>query len=372
MSLRTSILSLTTAAAVTAGAFTAPVATAASYPSAGSVPVAQLDVNQPDGALAYVFADPVMKSKSDLAVRQVRELRAKAWDVNLPYKNSTVQSVARAHGFSSREAYANAISWDSGLEHAALQRAAEANYKFAHVRAVGADTPEVIDHMVAAENLTHEDMEHAVASWSTQGSRGDSEWDQLIARNGAWTMRTGHIMNMLEPTHTKFAQAQVGEATAGLYAWDDISGEPEPLQDGRYAFPIAIPEDSLDRAELITSGGTNLGSTGSLGLAWGGEVGIPVASPSSSDPEVFEVNSDGTYEAKSEGTATVTLKTFDMVNGQPQLSGTEVSKTVKVTKKSLGGSSSGSDIGTIVGIISAVLALIGVASQVVRQFGLMR
>ena len=48
------------------------------------------------------------------------------------------------------------------------------------------------------------------------------------------------------------------------------------------------------------------------------------------------------------------------------------SKTVNVTKKSLGGSSSGSDIGTIVGIISAVLALIGVASQVVRQFGLMR
>ena len=109
-----------------------------------------------------------------------------------------------------------------------------------------------------------------------------------------------------------------------------------------------------------------------MGLAWGGQVGIPVASPSSSDPEVFEVNSDGTYEAKSEGTATVTLKTFDMVNGQPQLSGTEVSKTVKVTKKSFGGSSSGSDIGTIVGIISAVLALIGVASQVVRQFGLMR
>ena len=74
MSLRTSILSLTTAAAVTAGAFTAPVATAASYPSAGSVPVAQLDVNQPDGALAYVFAEPVMESDIDLMVRQILSL----------------------------------------------------------------------------------------------------------------------------------------------------------------------------------------------------------------------------------------------------------------------------------------------------------
>lgn len=85
MSLRTSVLSLTTAAAVTAGAFAAPVAMAADFPSAGSVPVAELDVNHPDGALAYVFAEPVMQSEIDVVTRQVRELRAKAWDANLPF-----------------------------------------------------------------------------------------------------------------------------------------------------------------------------------------------------------------------------------------------------------------------------------------------
>ena len=83
MSLRTSVLSLTTAAAVTVGAFAAPVATAADFPSAGSVPVAELDVKYPDGALAYVFAEPVMESEIDLMVRQIRAIRARAWDANL-------------------------------------------------------------------------------------------------------------------------------------------------------------------------------------------------------------------------------------------------------------------------------------------------
>ena len=99
-----------------------------------------------------------------------------------------------------------------------------------------------------------------------------------------------------------------------------------------------------------------------------------MASPSSSDPEVLEVNKDGTYKAKSEGTATVTLNTYVLRNGQPQLSDNYVTKTVKVTKESPGGEVSfgGTNIGAIVGILAGVLALIGVAAQVARQLGILR
>ena len=90
MSFRTSVLALSTAVAVSTGAFVAPVATAAEFPPAGSVPVAELNVNYPDGALAYVFAEPVMQSDIDLVTRQVRQLRGKAWDANLPFDGGSL------------------------------------------------------------------------------------------------------------------------------------------------------------------------------------------------------------------------------------------------------------------------------------------
>ena len=56
------------------------------------------------------------------------------------------------------------------------------------------------------------------------------------------------------------------------------------------------------------------------------------------------------------------------------MSDNQVTKTVTVRKQSPGGdlSSGGMDAGTIVGIISGVLALIGVATQVARQLGILR
>ena len=156
-----------------------------------------------------------------------------------------------------------------------------------------------------------------------------------------------------------------------------MPGEPARIT-GRHAFPIAVPESAVNDTELMTTGGTSLGSQGSLGLSidgfWGAKLGVPGASPSSSDPEVLKVNEDGTYEAKSEGTATVTFNTYVVRNGQPQLSDNHVTKTVKVTKESLGGevSSGGTNIGAIVGILAGVLALIGVAAQVARQLGILR
>ena len=375
MSLRTSVLSLTTAAVMATGAFAAPVAMAADFPSAGSVPVAELDVNHPDGALAYVFAEPVMQSEIDVVTRQVRELRAKAWDANLPirtshdeeYRTFATRDAAQLKGFSTREDYVNGISWNRGIEHAALQRAAEENFDFNHDRLMGVESWTVREAKWNGENLVTADMSGAVGSWA-------EEWDNVLSGSG----ETGHLLNMLDPENKYFAQAQVGRIVAGLYVKEPVLEEPGRLDSVRHAFPIAVPESAVRNAELVSSGGTSVGSTGSVGLStegfWGAKLGVPVASPSSSDPEVLEVNEDGTYEAKSEGTATVTFTTYELVNGQPQVSDNHVTKTVKVTKKSVGGdlSSGGMNAGTIVAIISGVLALIGVAAQVARQLGILR
>ncbi|WP_411709554.1 CAP domain-containing protein [Corynebacterium sp. LaCa116] len=374
MSLRTSILSLTTAAAVTAGAFTAPVATAASYPSAGSVPVAQLDVNQPDGGLAYVYAEPVMESDIDLMVRQIRAIRARAWDTNLSIENVPLRELARRQGLGSREAYVNSISWSRGLEHAALQRAAEENAgpQLDHERVPGVECWTVTDAFKSAENINYLGADEAIDGWA-------DEWSNKVSGHGI----TGHLDNMIAPTHRYFAVAEVGTATAGLFSDGRFENSAENrtstrLDQGRHAFPIAVPTSSIDDAELFFSGGSTPGAKGSIGLRIegfnGARLGIPAASPSSSDPDILQVNDDGTYEAKSEGTATITLDTYELRNGQPTLSGNTVTKQVTVKKKSVIGdlSSGGTDVGAIMGIITAVLALLGVASQVSRQFGLLR
>ncbi len=375
MSFRTSVLALSTAVAVSTGAFVAPVATAAEFPPAGSVPVAELNVNHPDGALAYVFAEPVMQSEIDVVTRQVRELRAKAWDANLPirtfhdweYRTFATRDAAQLQGFSTREDYVNGISWSRGIEHAALQRAAEENFDFNHDRLMGVKSWTVREAEWNGENLATAEMSGAVSSWA-------EEWDNVLSGRG----ETGHLLNMLDPASRYFAQAQVGGVVAGLYAKKPVLEEPERLDSGRHAFPIAVPESAVRNAELVTTNGTSVGSTGSLGLSiegfWGTKLGVPVASPSSSDPEVLKVNEDGTYEAKSEGTVTVTFNTYVVRNGQPQLSDNQVTKIVQVTKESLGGevSSGGTNIGAIVGILAGVLALIGVAAQVARQLGILR
>ena len=132
--MRTRALALSTVAAMTAGALSVPTAGAVSYPSAGSVPIAQLDITQVDGGVAYVFATPELQSHIETVTRQLHELRAKAWDANLPFAGARLRDVAP-----DRTAYINGISWSRGLEHSAIQRAAEENYDFDHRRGDGGE-----------------------------------------------------------------------------------------------------------------------------------------------------------------------------------------------------------------------------------------
>ena len=368
MSVRTRALALSTIAALTAGALSVPAASAESYPSAGAVPVAQLDINQVDGGLAYVYATPVLQSHIDTVTRQLRELRARAWDANLPLNGASLRDVAP-----DRTAYINGMSWSRGLEHVALQRAAEENFDFDHQRAGGAEAWTAKPGAFSAENLTSTTMSEAIANWSTDGG-SNSEWNKLIRSNGYFTNGTGHLHNMLNPDNRYFAQAQVGNTTAGHYSTERVSGAPERLE-GRHAFPIAVPESAFSRADIRFTGGTHVGDSGSIGLSisgWGGaRLAVPGASVSSSNPEVLAVHPDGTYEALQEGTAELSITPFLMRNGKTRPSGEAISQTVKVSKKpAIGGAAGGSSAGAAIGIIAVIVAVLGIGTQVLRYMGL--
>lgn len=320
-----------------------------------------------DGGVAYVFATPELQSHIETVTRQLHELRAKAWDANLPFAGARLRDVAP-----DRTAYINGISWSRGLKHSAMQRAAEENYDFDHRRGDREEPWTVKSGAFFAENLTTSPMERAIANWSTDGGSG-SEWNQLIRSNGSYSDGAGYIYSLLNPANHYFAQAQVGSTTAGHYSEHAVSGAPERLE-GRHAFPIVVPEAALASAAIRFSGGTHVGDSGSIGVSiagWdGARLGVPGSSLTSSDPEVLAVHSDGTYEALQEGTAEVRITPYLRRNGETRPAGEALNQTVAVTKKpAISGSGGGSSAGAAIGIIAAIVAILGIGSQVLRQMG---
>ena len=150
-----------------------------------------------------------------------------------------------------------------------------------------------------------------------------------------------------------------------------MSGASERLE-GRHAFPISVPEAALASAAIRFSGGTHVGDSGSIGVSiagWdGARLGVPGSSLTSSDPEVLAVHSDGTYEALQEGTAEVRITPYLLRNGETRPAGEALNQTVAVTKKpAISGIGGGSSAGAAIGIIAAIVAILGIGSQVLRQ-----
>ena len=128
------------------------------------------------------------------------------------------------------------------------------------------------------------------------------------------------------------------------------------------------------QARLRFSGGTHVGDSGSIGVSiagWdGARLGVPGSSLTSSDPEVLAVHSDGTYEALQEGTAEVRITPYLLRNGETRPAGEALNQTVAVTKRpAISGSGGGSSAGAAIGIIAAIVAILGIGSQVLRQMG---
>lgn len=330
-----------------------------SIQSAGTSNVAALEVNIPDGLVAFMYGDLTMRSEATTALQQVRDLRAKAWDANPTFEFFSLRDysmhvvstrdAAAFEGLHSKEAYQNAISWDPGLEQAVIQRAAEENESMDHKRPDGSDTP-VLPGVGLGENLTTASMRQGVASFES------GEWNKLMAGN--W-QEAGHVTNMLNPAFRSYAQAQVGGMTAQLFTWSPTGKPAATLSDGRYAFPMTFKEDAISRAELQT-GTTYLNESGQLQVTIPG-FRNPAALPgrySSSNPSVFDVKPNGSFTAVAEGNATAQFTPLRLVNGQVVNSSQTITRDVTVAKRPAG-PSEGSSAGPAVGIIAAVLALFG-------------
>ena len=82
------------------------------------------------------------------------------------------------------------------------------------------------------------------------------------------------------------------------------------------------------------------------------------------------MHSDGTYEALQEGTAEVRITPYLLRNGETRAAGEALNQTVAVTKKpAISGSGGGSSAGAAIGIIAAIVAILGIGAQVLRQMG---
>ena len=73
------------------------------------------------------------------------------------------------------------------------------------------------------------------------------------------------------------------------------------------------------------------------------------------------MHSDGTYEALQEGTAEVRITPYLLRNGETRPAGEALNQTVAAV--------AGSSAGAAIGIIAAIVAILGIGSQVLRQMG---
>lgn len=351
-----------------------PSATAAtSFPSTGGTPLADLPVDRGNGLLTYLYADLHMTADKQAVMDQIREVRARGWDANpviryfslVDYSMHTepLREAAAREGFYTLEAYQTGINWDFGLEPGVIQRAAEENDNFDHVRPDGRDSF-TVNGISGGENLSPDNMSVAARNFAFAASgNSSSEWDKLLAGD---LDNAGHALNILNPAFKHFAQAQVGGVTAQVFTWDAAPEAAAPQQDSRYVFPVMFPTSRLADATLRT-GSTYVGESGQAQAII--EAHSTFALPgryTSSAPEILNVNPDGSYEAVATGTATIIFQPMIYANGVVSFGGTQVTREVTITQRPAASSESssheggnGADAGTIVGIITGVLALLG-------------
>ncbi|MDO5032177.1 hypothetical protein [Corynebacterium sp.] len=140
--------------------------------------------------------------------KALKELRGYMWDVNPPFKgysfdpyNGTLQDAARQEGITTKEQYQD-IKIDQDLNWIAVQRAVEITGVWGHVRPDGSETasatrgdraPEV-ESLAMGNTLT---MRTAIMdSW------GKGELKALQQANGEWSTANGHLVHLLHPRHT--------------------------------------------------------------------------------------------------------------------------------------------------------------------------
>lgn len=157
---------------------------------------------------------------------EVRVVRSRLWDENILYtldadantKGERLQDVARANGYTSKEAYVNGLTWSTELEKIAIQRAYEQTLTgLSHQRPDGTNNYTVISlngiqpsAEILASSTNSQSPKKSFGQWSYEPSKrknNKSEYDLLKEAKGVSNADNGHLHIILDPElkHIGFA-----------------------------------------------------------------------------------------------------------------------------------------------------------------------
>lgn len=165
------------------------------------------------------------ESLKEETLRAVRDLRAKAWDENVPYtqdgsnsNNMKLRDYLKSVGISSKDAYLNSIGYSKDHEKIAIQRAFELDITdLSHQRPDGSSYGTAVlpngskpYAEIVAWNTRDFSPKLAVDQWSVlprSNFDGKSEYDMLKESNGVYDNGNGHLHILLDPAYTSLGLA---------------------------------------------------------------------------------------------------------------------------------------------------------------------
>lgn len=158
---------------------------------------------------------------------EVQSLRAKMWDENVPYvrygssqTNTRLRDVARSYGYTSKEAYVNALKWSKDLEIISIQRVLEQQITgISHTRPDGSDNSSIVTHhnvfsqgeIISAGYSNDMSPSYTFNRWSFAKSAyraGKSEYQCLVEANGVFNKNNGHLHIILNPSYNYIGYAE--------------------------------------------------------------------------------------------------------------------------------------------------------------------
>lgn len=158
---------------------------------------------------------------------EIQSLRAKMWDENVPYvrygssqTNTRLRDVARSYGYTSKEAYVNALKWSKDLEIISIQRVLEQQITgISHTRPDGSDNSSIVTHHnvfsqgeIISAGYSHDmSPSYTFNRWSFAKSSyraGKSEYQCLLEANGVFNTNNGHLHIILNPSYNYIGYAE--------------------------------------------------------------------------------------------------------------------------------------------------------------------
>ena len=181
-----------------------------------------MELNQPADQVIAVEAKFNLTSDQEIAMRELRKLRADMWDRNVPFDGKPLRQAAAAKGYTTKQQYVDAAKIDNGYARIAVQRGAEVARSFSHTRPYnstcsnncGAPTSATWQGKggYSAENIhSTASIGRAMRGW------GYEEVPALVAANGVFSPQNGHLYSLINPANTRMGFAGVvtaeGEAS---------------------------------------------------------------------------------------------------------------------------------------------------------------